>query len=85
MGVPLPTTDDVIEEYMSYLMTSNKQENEEYTYGEDLAPQIDKVIERYKQGFGTNQLCMTIGNKDSIDLKDPPCLRLWIPGFRTAH
>ena len=76
MGVPQPTTDDVIEEYMSYLMTSNKQENEEYTYGEDMAPQIDKVIERYKQGFGTNQLCMTIGSKDSIDLKDPPCLRL---------
>jgi thymidylate synthase len=75
-GVPPPTTDEVIEEYMSYLMTTNKQENEEYTYGEDLAPQIDKVIERYKCGFNTNQLCMTIGNKDSIDLKDPPCLRL---------
>jgi len=30
-GVPPPTTDEVIEEYMSYLMTANKQENEEYT------------------------------------------------------
>ena len=76
MGVPPPTTDEVIEEYMSYLMTANKQENEEYTYGEDLALQIDEVIQRYKQGFGTNQLCMTIGNRDSIYLKDPPCLRL---------
>jgi len=76
MGVPAPTTDEVIEEYMSYLMTATKQEKEEYTYGEDLATQIDEVIRRYKHGFDTNQLCMTIGNRDSIHLKDPPCLRV---------
>ena len=76
MGVPSPTTDEVIEEYMSYLMTSTKQENEEYTYGEDLAAQIDEVIKRYKQGVDTNQMCMTIGSRNSIRLKDPPCLRL---------
>jgi thymidylate synthase len=76
VGVPAPTTDTVIEEYMSYLMTSNKEENEEYTYGEDLAPQIDEVIERYRHGFDTNQMCMTIGSRNSIYQKDPPCLRI---------
>lgn len=76
MGVPAPTTDDVIEAYMSYLMTAAREENEEYTYGEDLAPQIDEVIKRYKRGVDTNQLCMTIGNRSSIYLKDPPCLRV---------
>lgn len=76
MGVPAPTTDENIEDYLSYLMTSLKQENEEYTYGEDLADQIDEVIRRYKLGFDTNQLCMTIGNRESIYLKDPPCLRV---------
>jgi thymidylate synthase len=76
IGVPPPTTDEVIEEYMSYLMTANKQENEEYTYGEYLAAQIDEVIARYKLGFDTNQLCMAIGDERSIYLKDPPCLRL---------
>jgi thymidylate synthase len=76
MGVPPPTTDEVIEEYMSYLMTAHKQVNEEYTYGEDLAVQIEEVIKRYKQGFDTNQMCMTIGSRDSIHLKDPPCLRI---------
>jgi thymidylate synthase len=75
-GVPPPTTDEVIEEYMSYLKTSTKQENEEYTYGEYLAPQIDEVIERYKCGFDTNQMCMTIGSSESIYQKDPPCLRV---------
>jgi thymidylate synthase len=75
-GVPAPTTDEVIHDYMSYLITGAKQENEEYTYGEDLAPQIDEVIKRYKQGVDTNQMCMNIGNRDSIFLKDPPCLRV---------
>jgi len=76
MGVPAPTTDEVIEEYMSYLMTGEKQENEEYTYGEYLTPQIDEIIERYKKGYDTNQLCMTVGGKESIYQADPPCLRV---------
>ena len=76
IGVPAPATDEGIEEYMSYLMTATKQENEEYTYGEYLAPQIDEVIRRYKLGFDTNQMCMTIGDKESIRLNDPPCLRI---------
>ena len=75
-GVPAPTTDEVIEEYMSYLMTSEKKENEEYTYGEYLTPQIEEIIARYKQGHDTNQMCMTIGSRESIYQKDPPCLRV---------
>jgi thymidylate synthase len=75
-GVPAPTTDEVIHDYMNYLMTGAKQENEEYTYGEDLAPQIEEVIKRYKQGVDTNQMCMNVGSRDSIFLKDPPCLRV---------
>jgi thymidylate synthase len=75
-GVPLPTTDEVIEEYMSYLMTPDRQENEEYTYGEFLSPQIEEVISRYKKGFDTNQMCMCVGNEKSLYQADPPCLRL---------
>jgi thymidylate synthase len=75
-GVPAPTTDEVIEEYLSYLMTPEKQENEEYTYGEYLTPQIEEIIERYKKGYDTNQMCMTVGDQGSIKQKDPPCLRV---------
>ena len=75
-GVPVPTTDEVIDEYMSYLMTSDRQENEQYTYGEDLTPQIDEVIRRYKLGVDTNQMCMSVGSRDSVFLNDPQCLRL---------
>jgi len=76
-GVPPPTTDEVIEEYLSYLMTATKKENEEYTYGEYLASQIEEVINRYKTGgYDTNQMCMNIGDRNSIYMKDPPCLRV---------
>jgi thymidylate synthase len=75
-GVPLPTTDEGIDEYMTYLMTADKQENEEYTYGEFLTPQIEEIIRRYKKGYDTNQMCMCVGSKDSIYQADPPCLRL---------
>ena len=75
-GVPAPTTDAVIEEYLAYLMTSEKKVNEEYTYGEYLTPQIDEVIARYKKGYDSNQMCMTVGGRESIYQKDPPCLRV---------
>ncbi|MFA4904637.1 MAG: thymidylate synthase [Desulfobaccales bacterium] len=76
-GVPPPTSDDYINEYMAYLITDSKQPNELYTYGEDLAPQIGTVISRYKEdGPECNQLCMTVGNRGSLDLEHPPCLRL---------
>lgn len=75
-GIPSPSTMDYIEEYLPYLMTSHKKEGEQYTYGQYLESQIAKVIKMYKEGgHGTNQAYMAVGDKDSIDLSDPPCLR----------
>jgi thymidylate synthase len=76
-GVPPPTNQDYIEEYMAYLMTDDKQPHELYTYGEDLAPQVDTVIERYRNdGPECNQLCMSVGSRESIGLEHSQCLRL---------
>jgi len=75
-GVPPPTTDEVIEEYLSYLMTADRKPDEQYTYGEHLTPQIEEVIRRYKLGFDTNQMCMSVGNPSSIFLEDPQCMRV---------
>lgn len=76
-GFAPPTSDEAIEAYcMRYLMSDSKEENEQYTYGEFLAPQIPKAIEMLKNGEGTNQACMNIGDKNSINLNDPPCLRV---------
>jgi len=76
LGIPNPVADGYIEDYLPYLMTAEKQPNEDYTYGQYLEPQIAEVIRMYKDdGFGTNQAFMTVGNPEAILLKDPPCLR----------
>ena len=76
MGVPPPSSMDYVENYLQYLMTSFKADEELYTYGEDLEPQIQAVIELYKaHGHNTNQGFMSVGSRESIKLSDPPCLR----------
>ena len=75
-GVPPPTTMEYVESYLPYLMTSFKAENEQYTYGEDLEPQMGEVIRMYREGGpNTNQAYMAVGSRESIYLEDPPCLR----------
>jgi thymidylate synthase len=75
-GVPPPTSEEYLQEYLNYLLTSAKQPNEEYTYGEYLEPQFSEVVDMYRRGgHDTNQACMNVGDRDSIYLKDPPCLR----------
>lgn len=77
LGIPAPTTMEYVEEYLPYLMTGVKQENEQYTYGERIVISMDKVIKMYKEsGHGTNQAIMEVGRPEDIDLEDPPCLRL---------
>lgn len=77
IGVPPPTTDGYIEKYLVYLMTDTKEPNELYTYGQDLGPQIEEVIRRYKaEGHETNQLCMSVGSRDSLCIEHSQCLRL---------
>jgi thymidylate synthase len=57
-------------------MTAAKQPGEDYTYGQFLETQIEEVIRMYKEdGFGTNQAYMTVGEPQSLFLRDPPCLR----------
>jgi thymidylate synthase len=76
LGIPNPVANDYLDQYLPYLMTSERKEGEEYTYGEYLEPQISEVIRMYREdGPGTNQAFMTIGNPETIYLSDPPCLR----------
>jgi len=76
LGIPNPVAEGYLEEYLPYLMTSEKVPSEDYTYGQYLEPQIAEVIRMYKaDGPGTNQAYMTVGDPQSIQLGDPPCLR----------
>ena len=75
-GVPAPSTMDYVEKYLPYLMTAQRAEGEQYTYGQYLEKQITEVIRMYKEdGFNTNQAFMAVGDNKSIYLDDPPCLR----------
>ncbi|BAZ97313.1 MAG: thymidylate synthase [Dehalococcoides mccartyi] len=75
-GVPAPSTMEYIDNYLPYLMTAHRAEGEQYTYGQYLEAQIAKVIKMYRDtGFNTNQAFMTVGNPETLDLEDPPCLR----------
>ena len=92
LGIPAPTSMEYVEEYLQYLMTDKKAENELYTYGERLTnPKViiegrehslginpvQEVINIYKAGkAGTNQAIMEIGAPQDIVIEDPPCLRL---------
>ncbi len=77
-GVPPPSTQEYVEQYLPYLMCGGtKQPNEQYTYGDDIDFQLQELIRMYKaDGFGTNQACMSVGSKESIFLPDPQCLRV---------
>jgi len=75
-GVPPPTSMEYVESYLPYLMTAHKGEGEQYTYGQYLEKQIPQVIRMYKEdGYNTNQAFMAVGDANSINLADPPCLR----------
>jgi len=92
LAIPQPTSMEYVEDYLQYLMTDRKKENEVYTYGERLTnPKItidgrefsfginpvNEVINIYKTNrHGTNQAIMEVGMPQDILLDDPPCLRL---------
>lgn len=74
--VPPPTTMDYVEEYLPYLMEdASLKENEQYTYGSRIKSQMERIIERYKKGYGSNQECIAVARPEDILLDDPPCLR----------
>ena len=76
MGITPPVDMEYIDSYMEKLITEHKADNEDYTYGQDLAVQFPEVIRMYKEdGHQTNQAFMAVGNRDSLLLNDPQCLR----------
>jgi thymidylate synthase len=76
LDAPPPVTQDYLDNYFQQLMSTDKPENCDYVYGMYLRPQIDKIIEILKETPLNNQCCATIGDMYSIDMNDPPCMRI---------
>lgn len=76
-SIPGPTSDQKIEDYfLRYIIGTERAENEEYTYGEFIEPQLLRIVNLLKRSLGgTNQATICIGNTSTTFLPDPPCLR----------
>lgn len=76
-GIPSPTSEESINKYfISYIMGDEVAEGEDYSYGEFITKQIDKIIEILNKSNGySNQATISIGDSSSIHQNDPPCLR----------
>ena len=77
-GIPAPTNEERIHNYFyEYLATNTKTDQEDYTYGEFIEPQLDRAIKLLNESNGgTNQATLNIGGEQNIFLSDPPCLRV---------
>jgi len=75
-NLAVPTDDATVEEYFAnYLLDDKLEKNELYRYSSSIKPQLGEVIKMLSSSPNTNQACMSIGSPDSINLKDPECLR----------
>ncbi len=72
------TSEEEIEKYfLTYLMNDVPEPGEQYTYGTFIKPQLPKIIDILIKAEGnTNQACISVGDKESPFLDDPPCLRM---------
>ncbi len=76
-GVPAPTTEERLNNYIPYLMTNKMMPNEQYTYGMDIVRQLPYIIYMLRESKeGNNQACMQVGDSNSVRLSDPQCLRV---------
>lgn len=77
LNIPNPVENGYIEQYLPYLMTSNIESGEQYTYGSRINDngQVEYWIDQLKKTPNTNQAVLQIAHPDDFNLTDPPCLR----------
>lgn len=76
-GIPGPTSEEKISDYFHrYIIGAQKAANEEYTYGEFISKQTERILDLLVKSKGnTNQATICIGDAETTNLPDPPCLR----------
>lgn len=76
LGIEPPTDMQYVEDYfVNYLMSNEKNENTQYTYGQRILISLEKIINMLKTTPKTNQAIIEIAKPEDIYLSDPPCLR----------
>ncbi len=76
-GITGSTNNDKIHAYFHrYIIGSQREGNEQYTYGEFISAQFQRVLDLLVAAKGTtNQATICIGDANTTNLSDPPCLR----------
>ncbi len=76
-GIPSPADQEAIDEYFTnYIIGDKRSDKEDYTYANYITLQYDRLVKILNESEGfTNQAIITIGECNSINLQDPPCLR----------
>lgn len=67
LNIPPPVSEDYLDSYMPYFMSDSIAPDERYTYGQDLAWQVEWVINHYiDKGHSTRHCYMTVGRPESL-------------------
>jgi thymidylate synthase len=72
-----PTTIEYVEKYFeNYIIGSEVDDNETYTYGQRINLSINEVMNKLKNCPYNNQMVIEVADPFDINEADPPCLRL---------
>jgi len=78
-NIPAPLTLEGLYDYIPYILSSEQQPNEQYTYGnrmfDDPFDQGGIAIDLFLKTPNTNQAILQVARPEDCALEDPPCLR----------
>lgn len=75
-GIQLSDDESIYTYFTDYLISPDIPGNEQYTYGERIAPWLELVAKMLTDTPNTNQATIEVGRPEDVLLKDPPCLRV---------
>lgn len=71
---PVADDESIQRHFEQYWLSPDKAEDEEYTHGERIHPQLEPLIKMLKETPDTNQACISVARPEDIFLENPPCL-----------
>lgn len=75
-NIPVSDDESIYRYFEDYLVNTDTAENEQYTYGNRVAPWLETVAAMLQDTPQTNQATIEVGRPEDILLPDPPCLRV---------
>lgn len=73
---PVSNDEQITTYFCDYLINPEKRKNEQYTYAQRLAPNLEAVVKMLHDTPNTNQATINVGRYGDVELSDPPCLRV---------